>query len=164
MNAEPNLSLRRSRQTGAWICLGALVAGGLFLVGLLQGSYWVLALPVAIGVLAVLALAFWIGYTINTIDHIPAEAERYQGAGARRIALLICACCVLLAVVFLAGVLQRSYLALAIPVTVAVLGMCGMVFWIGWAIVTQRTTLPEADAGEDAQGEEEAAASGGSAS
>ncbi|MCZ6473912.1 MAG: hypothetical protein O6934_10775 [SAR324 cluster bacterium] len=151
MIENPNISLRRSKQTGVWICMGALVAGGLFLVGLFQQSYWALAIPVGMGVLTVLLLAFWIGFTINTIDRIPAEAEQYHDGGARRIALLICAGCVLLAVVFLAAVLQGSYLALAIPVALAVLGLLGMVFWIGWAIHTQSSTLPEeAGEGEDA--------------
>ena len=49
---------------------------------------------------------------------------------------------VVLAILFLAGVVGGSYLALAIPVTAAVLGFLGMIFWIGWAIVTQKTTLP----------------------
>ena len=142
MEGEPNLSLRRSKQTGSWICLGALVGAGLFLAGVLQGSYWALALPVAVGVLGVLLLAFWIGYTINTINIIPKEAEQYTGAAPRSIALLICAAAVGLAVAFVAGVMQKSYLALAIPVAATVLGLLGMIFWIGWAIVTQRTTLP----------------------
>lgn len=149
MEGEPNLSLRRSKQTGTWICLGALVGAGVFLVGVLQGSYWALAVPVAVGVLGVLLLAFWIGYTINTINIIPKEAEQYTGAAPRRIALLICAATVGLAVLFIAGVMQQSYLALAIPVAAALLGLLGMIFWIGWAIVTQRSTLPSAEAGPD---------------
>ena len=149
MKGEPNLSLRRSKQTGAWICLGALVGAGVFLAGVLQGSYWALAVPVGVGVLGVLLLAFWIGYTINTINIIPKEAEQYAGAAPRRIALLICAAAVGLAVLFVVGVMQQSYLALAIPVAAALLGLLGMIFWIGWAIVTQRSTLPSEEAEPD---------------
>ena len=145
MEGEPNLSLKRSRQTGAWICLGALVGAGVFLVGVLQGSYWALAVPVTVGVLGVLLLAFWIGYTINTINSIPKEAEQYSGMAPRSVALLICAAAVGLAVAFVGGVMQGSYAALAIPVAAAVLGLMGMIFWIGWAIVTQRTTLPSGE-------------------
>ena len=54
-----------------------------------------------------------------------------------------------LAVLFVAGVMRQSYLALAIPVAAALLGLLGMIFWIGWAIVTQRSTLPSAEAGPD---------------
>ena len=89
------------------------------------------------------------------------DSSRTQGG-------LICIAVVIAAAWFLLGLLQGSYWALAIPVALAVLGMCGMVFWIGWAIVTQRTTLPEAEAGEntgeDAHSEQEAAASGDAAS
>lgn len=157
MDDEPNLSLRRSKQTGAWICLAALVAAGVFLAGVLQGSYLALAVPVTVGVLGVLLLAFWVGYTINTINIVPAEAQQYTGAGPRRIALLICAATVGLAVAFLAGVLNGSYLALAVPVGAAVLGLLGMVFWIGWAIVTQRTTLPAEAEAADAEGQDSVA-------
>lgn len=158
MEGEPNLSLRRSKRTGTWICLGALVGAGLFLVGVLQGSYWALAVPVTVGVLTTLLLAFWIGYTINTVNNIPQQAEQYVGAAPRRIALLICACAIGLAVAFVAGVLEQSYLALAVPVAVAVLGLLAMIFWIGWAIVTQRGTLPSAGAEPQAKPETEAPA------
>ncbi len=80
--------------------------------------------------------------------------------------MAICAGSVLLAVLFLAGVFQGSYLALALPVTVALLGMLGMVFWIGWAIVTQTTVIQNtvtqnttlADAGPEESEEEGGAA------
>lgn len=139
---EPNLSLRRSKRIGSWLCLGALAAGAIFLIGLFQGAYWALAIPVAGAVLAVLSLAFWIGYTINMIEVVPKEADHYEGEGARRIALGICAGSVGLAAVFLLGILQGSYLALAIPVGAAVVALLAMIFWIGWAIVTQKTSLP----------------------
>jgi len=54
---------------------------------------------------------------------------------------MICVASVGLLVWFLTGIFQESYWALAVPVAVAVLGLLGMVFWIGWAIVTQKTTL-----------------------
>ncbi len=40
------------------------------------------------------------------------------------------------AALFLAGVFARSYWALAIPVTVVVLFVLGLVSWIGWTIAT----------------------------
>ena len=148
MEGEPDLSLRRSKQTGTWICLAALVTGGVFLIGIFQEAYWALAVPVALGVLVALGLAFWVGYTINTVDTIPAEADQYRGRNARTAALGICAASVGLMVWFLSGVIQGSYWALALPVAVVVLGLLGMVFWIGWAIVTQKTTLAREESEE----------------
>ena len=157
MPSEENLSLRRSKRTGLWICAGSLVVGFFFLAGIMEASYWALALPVAVAVFSVLSLSFWIGYTINTVQGIPPEADHYEGRQARRIALAICAGSVLLALLFGVGILRESYWALALPVAVGVLGMAAMVFWIGWAIFTQRSTLDEHDSrqGEESPGEGE---------
>jgi hypothetical protein len=57
-----------SRAQGGLICVGVVVVGALFLLGLLQKSYWALAIPVAALVLFVLGLTFWVGYTIATIQ------------------------------------------------------------------------------------------------
>ena len=140
------LSLRRARRTGFLICLLALLAGGMFLWGLYYRAYWALAVPVAVGVFSALGLSFWVGYTINTVRGIPPEADHYAGRPARVIASLICVGSVGLGVAFVYGVALESYWALALPVAVAVLGLSSMVFWIGWAIVTQRSTLPESGA------------------
>jgi len=45
--------------------------GAWFLLGLLQQSYWAIAIPVAILVFFVLGLSFWVGYTIATIQVDP---------------------------------------------------------------------------------------------
>jgi hypothetical protein len=55
------------------ICVAVVVVAACFLLGLLQQSYWALALPVAILVFFVLGLTFWVGYTIATIRVEPAE-------------------------------------------------------------------------------------------
>ncbi len=57
-----------SRTQGGLICVGVVVVGAFFLLGLLQKSYWALALPVAALVLFALGLSFWVGYTIATIQ------------------------------------------------------------------------------------------------
>jgi hypothetical protein len=62
-----------SRAQGGLICVGVVVVAAGFLLGLLQQSYWALALPVAILVFFVLGLTFWVGYTIATIRVEPAE-------------------------------------------------------------------------------------------
>ncbi|HXK24343.1 MAG TPA: hypothetical protein VMS55_16865 [Myxococcota bacterium] len=62
-----------SRAQGGLICVGVVVVAALFLLGLLQKSYWALALPVAIAVFFALGLTFWVGYTIATIKVEPYE-------------------------------------------------------------------------------------------
>ena len=60
--------MRESSRTQGWaICLGAGVLALILLVGLLNGSYWAVAIPVGILVFFVLGLAAWVGFTIATI-------------------------------------------------------------------------------------------------
>jgi hypothetical protein len=60
-----------TRNQGAWICAGAGVLGLLFVLGVLRGSYLALAIPVAVLVFFVLGLAFWVGWTILTVQVEP---------------------------------------------------------------------------------------------
>ena len=60
-----------SRTQGWAICIGAGALALLFLIGILNGSYLALALPVAVLVFFVLGLAGWVGYTIATIQIEP---------------------------------------------------------------------------------------------
>ncbi len=62
-----------SRSQGGLICVVAAVLAAVFLLGLLQGSYWALAIPVAVVVFFALGLTFWVGYTIATIQVEPYE-------------------------------------------------------------------------------------------
>jgi threonine/homoserine efflux transporter RhtA len=64
-----------SRTQGGLICVAVVVVGAIFLLGVLQKSYWALALPVALLVFFGLGLTFWVGYTIATI-----QVEPYQDA------------------------------------------------------------------------------------
>jgi len=57
-----------SRTQGWAICIGSALLAFLFLVGLLRGSYWALALPVAVITFFALGLTAWVGYTIATIQ------------------------------------------------------------------------------------------------
>ncbi len=61
-----------SRSQGWAICIGAGVLALLFVIGILNGSYLALAIPVAILTLFVLGLMAWVGFTIATIQ---VEAE-----------------------------------------------------------------------------------------
>lgn len=71
-----------SRTQGWVICIGAGFLAFLFIVGLLNGSYWALALPVAVLTLFVLGLAAWVGYTIATIQVEPDPAPEILSTDA----------------------------------------------------------------------------------
>ena len=57
-----------SRNQGWAITGGAAFLALLFLIGILQGSYWAIALPVAVLTLFVLGLVAWVGHTIATVQ------------------------------------------------------------------------------------------------
>lgn len=139
--------MRRARRHGVRICVATWVLALAFVYGLWQKSYWAVAIPVSVAVLSALWLMFWIGYTISTVEGIPEEAEHYSGGRARHIARGICLCSLILGVVFVVGVARRSYWTLAIPVAGGVLSLLGMIFWIGRAIITQKTSLPAIEPG-----------------
>lgn len=63
-----------SRAQGGLICVAVVVVGLVFLLGILSGSYWALAIPVAALVFFGLGLTFWVGWTIATIRIEPDEA------------------------------------------------------------------------------------------
>ncbi len=74
-----------SRTQGGLICVGVVILAALFLIGLLQQSYWALAIPIAVLVSFVLGLTFWVGYTIATIQvepdpQPPADSPTEQSA------------------------------------------------------------------------------------
>ena len=60
-----------SRTQGGLICVAVVIAAASFVLGLLQQSYWALAIPIAAIVFFVLGLTFWVGYTIATIHVEP---------------------------------------------------------------------------------------------
>ena len=64
-----------SRTQGGLICVGVVVLGAWFLLGVLKESYWALALPVALLVFFALGLTFWVGYTIATVEVEPYDEE-----------------------------------------------------------------------------------------
>jgi energy-coupling factor transporter transmembrane protein EcfT len=57
-----------SRVQGWAICGIAGVTALIFLVGILNGRYWAVAIPVAVVTLFALWLVAWVGYTIATIQ------------------------------------------------------------------------------------------------
>ncbi len=79
-----------SRTQGGLICVGVAIAAAWFALGLLQRSYWALAIPVAALVFFALGLVFWVGYTIATVQvepfqpFEPGEPEPPPEPGAER--------------------------------------------------------------------------------
>jgi hypothetical protein len=63
----------RAHSTGIAIMAGAALAFLLFLVGALRRSYAALALPVTAAMATLTALAFWVGWTMMTMEEEPEE-------------------------------------------------------------------------------------------
>jgi hypothetical protein len=59
--------------------------------------------------------------------------------------MIICAVSIFSAVIFLAGVMRRSYWALALPVTGGLLGGLYVAFWIGRALIATPIEPPADD-------------------
>jgi hypothetical protein len=73
----------KSRAYGLLICIGTVVAAIFFIWGVMNQSYWAIAIPVIIGFLTVLGLAFWIGWTIVTIKSDIPSLETQEPAPAQ---------------------------------------------------------------------------------
>jgi hypothetical protein len=65
-----------SRTQGGLICAAVGLIGVVFLLGLINGAYWAVAIPVGVLLAFVLGLAFWVGWTIATVE---VEAEPDPG-------------------------------------------------------------------------------------
>ena len=63
------------------------------------------------------------------------NSSRFFGA-------LLCVGIVLVAVLFLMGIFQNNYWALAIPVMLGFLSILSLGFWIGWTIMTIKIDIP----------------------
>jgi len=59
--------------------------------------------------------------------------------------MIICAVTIVSAVTFLAGVMRRSYWAVALPVTGGFLGALYVAFWIGRALIATPIEPPADD-------------------
>ena len=64
-----------SRYLGGLLCTAIAIVAVIFLWGISAQSYWALAIPVVVGFLGILAMGFWIGWTILTIKTVPPVAE-----------------------------------------------------------------------------------------
>jgi len=64
------------------------------------------------------------------------DSSRTQGG-------LICVGVVTVGLIFLIGLLSKSYWALALPVAALVFFVLGLTFWVGWTIATIRVEPEE---------------------
>lgn len=107
-------------------------------------TYAALFIPIGLVSFFIIGTGFWIGYTILTIKVVPPMPEIVEKKDNSRIkALLLCVSTLTLAILLVYGIYIRSYWALAIPAAVISLVILGAVFWVGIAILTTRSTLPE---------------------
>ena len=106
------------------------------------GAYWAVVTPIAIVTLFILTTGFWVGYTILTIKVAPPMPEIVEKKDNSKFkAFLLCLVTAALAAWFVYGLVHHYYLAIAIPAACITLVILGMVFWVGIAIITTRSTL-----------------------
>ena len=72
----------KSRAYGLLICIGTVIAAVFFIWGIKNQNYWAVAIPVIIGLLTLLGLAFWIGWTIVTIKSDVSSMETLESTPA----------------------------------------------------------------------------------
>ena len=60
--------LESNRAQGGLICAASLLEALIFIAELLSGSWWAVAIPVALLLRFVIGLVFWGGWTIMTVD------------------------------------------------------------------------------------------------
>jgi uncharacterized protein with PQ loop repeat len=120
-------------------------AGSMGLQDLEPYTYYAISIPIGLVAMAVCGTGFWVGWTILTIKVAPPMPEIVERKDYAKVkALFLCLVTLALALIFLYGIYTRSYWSLAIPATAVTLVVLGMVFWVGLAIITARSTLPEA--------------------
>jgi len=106
-------------------------------------SYFSIAIPIGLVSLFIFGTGFWIGWTILTIKVVLPMPEIVEKKDYSKVkAFILCLVTLGLAVLLIYGLYLRNYWAIAIPATAISLVILGAVFWVGIAILTTRTTLP----------------------
>ena len=70
------------------------------------------------------------------------EFEESEMNSSRIYGAILCGGIILASILFLIGVFQKNYWAVAIPVTLGFLGILGLGFWVGWTILTIKIDVP----------------------
>jgi len=114
------------------------------MAGLNNATYWAVALPIGLISLSVIGTGYWIGWTILTIKVVPPMPEIVEKKDYSKIqAFFLCLATLIIGVLIIYGIIIRNFWALAIPSAAITLVVLGAVFWVGIAIITTRTTLPD---------------------
>lgn len=152
------ITMPRAKIFGYIACIAALAAGAVFFYNAFisvlisdalpaypgDSAYLSVAVPIGIIALSVLGTGCWIGWTILTIKVVPPMPEIMDKKDHSKIkAFILCLVSLALSCLFIYGVVIRSYWALAVPAGTATLVILGMIFWVGLAIITTRSTLPD---------------------
>ena len=117
---------------------------GIDLTAINSFSFYAVAVPICIVSLAVIGTGFWIGWTLLTIKVVPPMLDIAEKKDYSKIkAFFLCLLTLCLGVLLLYGIYIKNFWALAIPAAAIALVVLGAIFWVGIAIITTRSTLPE---------------------
>ena len=109
-------------------------------------TFYAIAVPLSFVALAVIGTGLWIGWTILTIKVVPPMPEIVDKKDFSKVkAFILCIVTLTLGVLLLYGIYIKNFWALAIPAVVISLVVLGAIFWVGIAIITTRSTLPDAN-------------------
>jgi len=151
--------MKRSKIFGYIACIISLIAGIAFVYNaffpvvfasnisienLSDCTFYSITLSISLIALLFLGTGFWVGWTILTIKVVPPMPELKEKKDNSKIkAFFLCLLTLTLGLLFIYGIYIRSYWALAIPAAIASFIFLGIIFWVGIAIITTRTTLPK---------------------
>jgi uncharacterized protein with PQ loop repeat len=107
-------------------------------------TYCAIAIPLSLVALSVIGTGLWIGWTILTIRVVPPMPEIVDKKDYSKIkAFFLCIVTLALGALLLYGLYIKNFWALAVPAAVIMLVVLGAIFWVGIAIITTRSTLPD---------------------
>jgi hypothetical protein len=107
-------------------------------------TFYAIAAPICLVSIVVIGTGFWIGWTILAIKVVPPMPEIVEKKDYSKIkAFFMCIITLALGVLLIYGLYIRNFWALAIPAAAICVVILGAVFWVGIAIITTRSTLPE---------------------
>ncbi len=107
-------------------------------------TFYAIAAPIGLVSMVVIGTGFWIGWTILAIKVVQPMHEIVENKDFSKIkAFFMCIITLALGVLLIYGLYIRNFWALAIPAAVICIVILGAVLWVGIAIITTRSTLPE---------------------
>lgn len=114
------------------------------LTALSNFTYYAIAIPFSLVAFFVIGTGLWIGWTILTIKVVPPMPEIVDKKDYSKIkAFFLCIVTLALGALLLYGIYIKNFWALAVPAAVITLVVLGAIFWVGMAIITTRSTLPD---------------------